>query len=57
MSGKSIVMVGMVAGSLAGSYVPMIFGVSAFSYTSLLGGFIGGIGGIWLAYKFVRKYI
>ncbi len=50
-------MVGMVAGSLAGSYVPMIFGVSAFSYTSLLGGFIGGIGGIWLAYKFVRKYI
>lgn len=51
MSRKSLVMLGMIVGSAIGSYAPALFGVSLFSFTSILLGGVGGILGIWLAYK------
>jgi hypothetical protein len=45
-------MFGMIVGTIAGAYSPMLWGVSAFSMTSLLGSFVGGILGIWLAFRF-----
>ena len=47
-------MLGMVFGSLIGGYLPTFFGVSAFSMISVLGGFLGGVIGIWLFYKFIN---
>ncbi len=38
-------------GSLAGSYLPVLFGSSFFGGWSILGGLIGGLAGIWAATK------
>jgi hypothetical protein len=51
---KKIVMLGMVFGSALGGWLPTLFGVGAFSFTSVLCGGLGGIIGIWLSYKLVR---
>ena len=41
----------MTVGSFAGGIVPTLFGAGAFSFASLIGGFIGGLIGIWVAFK------
>ena len=51
MSRKKILMLGMVAGSVAGGYLPALFGLDGLM-ASLWGSFIGGIVGIWVGYKF-----
>lgn len=51
MSRKALVMIGMVIGSYAGGYIPVLFGADLFSYTSIIGNAIGGIIGLWIAYK------
>lgn len=51
MSQKSFVMMGMVIGSLIGGYIPIFFGASFFSYSSILFNGIGGIIGIYIGYK------
>ena len=51
MSRKKIIMLGMVAGSVAGGYLPALFGLDGLM-ASLWGSFIGGIVGIWIGYKF-----
>jgi uncharacterized membrane protein YeaQ/YmgE (transglycosylase-associated protein family) len=43
-------MLGMVVGSVAGGYIPSLFG-SVDLMISLLGSTIGGIVGIWIAFK------
>ncbi|NCN25591.1 hypothetical protein GW935_02950 [Candidatus Falkowbacteria bacterium] len=48
---KKVIYLGMFIGSLVGGYLPMLFGVSAFSMWSVMSGAVGGIFGIWLAYK------
>ncbi len=50
MSQKKLIMLGMIAGSVAGGYVPSLWGADDF-VTALLGGLVGGILGIWIAYK------
>ena len=55
MSDKAVVMIAMSIGSLVGSYAPMLFGVSMLSMTSLVGGAIGGIIGIYVGYKLVNQ--
>jgi hypothetical protein len=50
---KKIVMIGMVIGSFIGGYVPTFFGAGVFSMTSVIFGFLGGVVGIYLAYKFI----
>ncbi len=54
MSRKSMIMLGMIIGSLAGGYMPALLGADAFSLTSLLGSVAGGILGIWIAYMLSR---
>lgn len=51
MSAKSLVYLGMFIGSTIGGLIPSLFGVSMFSYTSLLGSGFGGILGVWVGYK------
>ncbi len=48
---KRLVGLGAVIGSTIGGYAPTWFGVSPFSFTSLLGAFVGGVAGIWLMVK------
>jgi hypothetical protein len=51
MPRKKLIMLGMVVGSIAGGYLPALFGFDDLM-VSLLGSFIGGIVGIWIGYKF-----
>jgi hypothetical protein len=44
-------MLGMVIGSSVGSFVPTLFGAGLFSFSSIIGSFVGGILGIYLAFK------
>ena len=48
---KRLVMFGMTVGSLLGAYIPVWFGASSFSFTSILGAFIGGAFGILIVVK------
>ncbi len=51
MSRKKLIMLGMVVGSIAGGYLPALFGLDEL-VVSLLGSFVGGMIGIWAGYKF-----
>jgi hypothetical protein len=44
----------MVAGSLIGGYIPVLFGDSGFSFISLFTSGLGGAVGIYLAYRISR---
>ncbi|MCG6535799.1 MAG: hypothetical protein L7F78_14150 [Syntrophales bacterium LBB04] len=50
MSRKKMIMLGMVVGSIAGGYMPALFGVDDFMI-SLLGSLVGSTLGIWIAFK------
>ncbi len=51
MSTKTWVMVGMTIGSFGGSYLPVVFGVDPFSFTTILTGAVGGIIGVFIGFK------
>lgn len=53
---KLLIGIGMFLGSTVGSYVPLLWGGSVFSFTSIFFGVIGGLLGIWLGYQ-VSKYL
>ncbi|MBI3619860.1 hypothetical protein HY214_01815 [Candidatus Roizmanbacteria bacterium] len=55
MPDKKVVMFGLTVGSLVGSFVPTLWGVSAFSYTSVFAGAVGGLIGILVAYKLISS--
>jgi hypothetical protein len=48
---KKWIMLGMIVGSVAGSYVPALWGSSAFSPISFFFAGLGGLIGIWAGYK------
>ena len=50
MSRKKFIMIGMVIGSIAGGYAPMLLGFDTIT-ASLAGSALGGFVGIWSAYK------
>jgi len=55
---KNVIMFFTVIFSLAGSYAPMLLGVTdIFSGWTILGGFIGGIIGIWLGVLFCKRFV
>jgi hypothetical protein len=54
MSDKAVVMLGFTIGSLIGGYIPILWGASFLSYSSIIGNAVGGIVGIYLSYKFVN---
>jgi hypothetical protein len=51
MSRKSIIMLGMIVGSCIGGYATTLFGSDMLSIASLIGSAIGGIAGLWIAFK------
>ncbi len=54
MSSKSIIYLFTIIGSTIGSYIPVLWGGSELSFSSVLLGAAGGIGGIWLGYRITR---
>ena len=48
---KFMVFAGMTIGSFIGGYVPVFFGGSLFSFTSILTSGAGALAGIWAGYK------
>jgi hypothetical protein len=52
---KGIIIIAMVAGSYAGSAVPLLWGGSLLSISSLLLGALGGFFGIWAGYKIATR--
>ena len=53
MSNKSIIIIGMVVGSIIGGYLPTLFGVSMISFTSIITAANGGFIGVAITYKLV----
>ena len=51
MSRKKLIMLGMVVGSIAGGYLPALFGFDGLM-VSLWGSIVGGTIGVWIGYKF-----
>ncbi len=56
MSRKFLVLTGMTIGSIAGGYIPVLFGADLFSFTSIIFNAIGGIAGIWISYKLTEGF-
>ena len=55
MTSKPLLMTGMIVGSTIGSYIPALWGAGWFSFTSVVFGGIGGLLGIWLAYRLGKQ--
>lgn len=54
---KRTVMIGAIAGMTLGGAAPMLFGdYNTLDLWSVLGGFVGGIAGIWLAATLSRYF-
>ena len=49
-----LIWLGMFVGSVAGGYIPMLWGEGAFSLSAVFTSGAGGILGIWLAWKISR---
>jgi hypothetical protein len=44
----------MVCGSIVGSLIPACFGAEWFSLSSIIGGLVGGLAGIYVAFRLLR---
>jgi hypothetical protein len=53
---KALVMVGMILGSTAGSYVPVLWNGELLSMSSVLFGALGGLLGIWIGFEIARRF-
>ncbi len=51
MSTKQFTTIGGLVGSTVGSFIPLLWGASEFSFSSLLLGTIGAIVGIYVGFK------
>ncbi|MBI4127868.1 MAG: hypothetical protein HY459_02225 [Parcubacteria group bacterium] len=54
MSSKAIIWIGVIVGSYLGGFLPTLWGTTAFSFATLIGNAIGGLLGLWVAYKVVN---
>ena len=53
---KKVIFITMIVGSYAGSYVPVFWGGSVFSMTSILLGGAGGIVGVFVGFKIASRF-
>ena len=51
---KSLVLLMATVGSVIGGWLPTLFGVGDLSGWGIFWGTIGGLAGIWVAYKYMR---
>jgi predicted MFS family arabinose efflux permease len=56
MSLKAMVRLGILIGSTVGGYVPVIWGAEIISFSSLFGSILGGLLGVWIAYKIDQRF-
>jgi hypothetical protein len=56
MSTKSLIYILLTIGSIAGGWIPTLWGADALSFQSVAGAFIGGMLGIWVGFK-LGQYI
>jgi len=49
--GRSVVGLCAVFGLIAGSYLPVLWGASSFSLSSILFSVLGGIAGVWIGIR------
>ena len=49
--GRSVIGLCAMVGLTAGGYLPVLWGASAFSLTSILFSGIGGVAGVWLGVR------
>jgi uncharacterized membrane protein YeaQ/YmgE (transglycosylase-associated protein family) len=54
MTPKTLIYIFLLIGSIAGGWIPTLWGAGALSFQSLLGGFVGALLGIWAGYKLGR---
>lgn len=53
---KSLIWIGVFIGSTIGGAIPLLWGDSYFSFTSVILSGVGGVGGIIVAYKINERY-
>lgn len=53
---KSVIMIFMIIGSYAGSALPLLWGESMFSISSILLMGAGGLLGVWAGYKIAVRF-
>ena len=51
MSDRAMIYLFLFIGSSVGSYLPVLFGASLFSFWSIILSGVGGIIGVWIGYK------
>lgn len=56
MPSKAFVTLLMIIGSTIGGLVPLLFGAGMLSYSSVIGSGIGGLLGIYLAFKLAKLF-
>ena len=56
MSRKTLIYIFMVVGSTIGGYIPMLWGDSLFSMTSIFLTALGGFSGIYIAFKLSQNF-
>ena len=52
---KTFIMTGLVVGSIAGGYVPLLWGGSVFSLSSIFLSALGAFAGIWFGFKVAQR--
>ena len=52
MSRKTLIWIGLTAGSLAGGYLPVLWGGDMISLSAVVLSAVGGFAGIWFGYRF-----
>lgn len=51
MESKKLIWLMMTVGLLLGSFLPMLWGASELSFSSIIFSSLGGLAGIWVGYK------
>ena len=53
---KLMVITGMIVGSIAGGYLPLLWGGSVLSVASILTGAVGAFAGMYFGYKLAQNW-
>ena len=57
MQSKTLIWIGLFVGSTIGGYIPVLWGASMLSLSSVLLGGVGGIAGVWVGWKLTQFYL